>query len=109
MFRVGLLAVLRSKALKGKTIGVMITASHNPEEVLQSDRISANTVAIWQDNGVKLVEPLGEMMISEWEEYATQLANASNDNLVPQFSRLFARLKLDVNDKARVIFARDTR
>jgi hypothetical protein len=33
MFRVGLLAVLRSKNLKGKAIGVMVTASHNPEKV----------------------------------------------------------------------------
>uniref|UniRef100_A0A8C5VMS7 Alpha-D-phosphohexomutase alpha/beta/alpha domain-containing protein n=1 Tax=Microcebus murinus TaxID=30608 RepID=A0A8C5VMS7_MICMU len=44
MFRMGLLAVLRSKQTKS-TIGVMVTASHNPEE----------------DNGVKLVDPLGEI------------------------------------------------
>ena len=33
MFRVGILAGLRSKKLDGKTIGVMVTASHNPEPV----------------------------------------------------------------------------
>ena len=33
LFRVGVLAALRSKKLDGKTIGVMITASHNPEQV----------------------------------------------------------------------------
>ena len=33
MFRVGVLAGLRSKRLDGKTIGVMVTASHNPEPV----------------------------------------------------------------------------
>ena len=33
LFRVGILAALRSKKFDGKTIGVMITASHNPEEV----------------------------------------------------------------------------
>lgn len=33
MFSVGLVAVLRSKQHKGKAIGVMITASHNPSEV----------------------------------------------------------------------------
>lgn len=33
MFRVGLIAGLRSRKLNGKTIGVMITASHNPAQV----------------------------------------------------------------------------
>lgn len=33
IFRVGLLAVLRSQRLNGATIGVMVTASHNPEPV----------------------------------------------------------------------------
>ncbi len=42
------------------SIGVMITASHNPE----------------QDNGVKLVDPAGEMLEQSWEAVATELANA---------------------------------
>lgn len=37
----------------------MITASHNPEE----------------DNGIKLVDPMGEMLEASWEKYATSLAN----------------------------------
>lgn len=40
-------------------IGVMITASHNPED----------------DNGVKLIDPDGEMLEAKWETYATNLAN----------------------------------
>ena len=37
----------------------MITASHNPEE----------------DNGVKLIDPDGEMLETLWESYASLLAN----------------------------------
>lgn len=36
MFTVGIVAALRSKKLNGKIIGVMVTASHNPEEVIRS-------------------------------------------------------------------------
>lgn len=34
MFSVGVLAVLRSKSHHGKIIGVMVTASHNPDVVM---------------------------------------------------------------------------
>ncbi|KAK5029815.1 Phosphoacetylglucosamine Mutase [Exophiala sideris] len=45
IYTVGLTAAARSKK-RNATIGIMITASHNPAE----------------DNGVKLVDPMGDML-----------------------------------------------
>ena len=53
--RTGCLAALRSRTV-GKATGLMITASHNPVN----------------DNGVKVTEPFGEMLIPEWESVATE-------------------------------------
>ncbi|KAG2751947.1 phosphoacetylglucosamine mutase [Suillus brevipes Sb2] len=94
LFRVGVLAALRSKKLDGKTIGVMVTASHNPEP----------------DNGVKLVDPRGEMLESSWEAHATALANAPNSvAFVAAVDEVVKATKIDLSIPARVVFARDTR
>ncbi|KAF8202899.1 phosphoacetylglucosamine mutase [Pholiota molesta] len=94
LFRVGILAGLRSKRLDGKTIGVMVTASHNPE----------------QDNGVKLVDPRGEMLEASWETHATVLANApTTEAFIEALGNLVANAKIDLSKPARVVYARDTR
>ncbi|KAF8922603.1 phosphoacetylglucosamine mutase [Mucidula mucida] len=94
LFRVGVLAGLRSKKLDGRTIGVMITASHNPEE----------------DNGVKLVDPRGEMLEASWEGHATSLSNAATTaDFISALETLVQATKIDLSKPARVVYARDTR
>lgn len=59
--RVGLLAALRSW-FTGQVIGVQVTASHNP-------------VA---DNGVKIVDPDGGMLVRRWEKVRGTTGDAAS-------------------------------
>lgn len=94
MYRMGLLAVLRSRACGNQTIGLMVTASHNAV----------------QDNGVKLIDPMGEMLEAAWENYATELANSED---IGQCLRdLTKRVKSacqDWSNDGNIVLARDTR
>jgi len=59
--RMGILACLKSANGGGEHVGIMVTASHNPE----------------CDNGIKLSAPNGGMLDEFWEQKATTLANNS--------------------------------
>ncbi|CAI1940017.1 hypothetical protein SEUBUCD650_0E00270 [Saccharomyces eubayanus] len=101
MFTTGILAVLRSLKLQGQYVGVMITASHNP----------------YQDNGVKIVEPDGSMLLAAWEPYAMQLANAASfaatfDEFYAELVKLVEHEKIDLDTSAvapHVVVGRDSR
>ncbi|KAJ2664874.1 hypothetical protein IWW48_000488 [Coemansia sp. RSA 1200] len=94
VFRMGLLAALRSQSKQGQMIGVMITASHNEE----------------RDNGVKLVDPMGEMLQQSWESHCTRIANAESDaDVVAVLAAVAESEGIDLEVTPRVAYARDTR
>ncbi|XP_055327919.1 phosphoacetylglucosamine mutase-like [Paramacrobiotus metropolitanus] len=93
MFRMGLLGVLRSKEQKGKAIGAMITASHNHID----------------DNGIKLIDPDGEMLEISWESFATDLINADDKDVVRVLEVIIKHFNIDVAVSAMIYMAQDTR
>ncbi|KAJ3689515.1 hypothetical protein LUZ61_018679 [Rhynchospora tenuis] len=93
--RAGIVAALRSLKT-GSTVGLVITASHNPV----------------CDNGVKIADPDGSMMDQSWEPFANALANAPDPNSLAQLVLQFAKdeeITLGAGQSAEVLLARDTR
>jgi phosphoacetylglucosamine mutase len=93
-FRMGMLAALRSRARGGLWVGLMVTASHNPEA----------------DNGIKLVDCDGGMLAQAWERHATAVANAPDDGLAAALASVADQEGLGPNQATgRVLIGRDTR
>ncbi|XP_067929154.1 phosphoacetylglucosamine mutase-like isoform X2 [Watersipora subatra] len=92
VYRVGILAALRSQD-KTAVIGVMITASHNP--------IS--------DNGVKIVDPYGEMLEAHWEKFANKIINCSDEELAGVIQSIINESNINSSQTPQVYVGMDTR
>ncbi|XP_052620664.1 phosphoacetylglucosamine mutase isoform X2 [Lactuca sativa] len=97
VFRIGILAALRSLKTGGAVIGLMITASHN--------KVS--------DNGIKVADPSGGMLTQDWEPFADSIANAPDPESLVKLITDFAKkenIPLDgAKAAATVLLGRDTR
>lgn len=59
---------------------------------------------------MKLVEPLGEMLIPSWETHATRLANANaGQELITILKEIALTEGIDWNAPANIVVGRDTR
>ncbi|CAD6242403.1 GSCOCG00009484001-RA-CDS [Cotesia congregata] len=93
VYRMGVLSVLRSKFFNGAAIGLMITASHNEEP----------------DNGIKIVDPAGEMLEADWEKIATEFARVPDSELIDKIKKIIREKNIDENAPALIVIGRDTR
>ena len=63
-----------------------------------------------QDNGVKLVDPAGEMLHASWEAHATSLANAASDSaLLAALDSIVQQHSINLATPAKVVYGHDTR
>ena len=80
--------------LDAQAVGVVVTASHNPEE----------------DNGIKLTDTSGGMLDAAWESRASELANCDNAGVLSLLSQWTdGTPSLAPGEGTRVVVGRDTR
>lgn len=75
--RMGMLAAIRSRYHNGAAVGLMVTASHNPEK----------------DNGIKMVDYDGGMLAQSWEGYA--YVRETNNSIIYYYIHLYIRLSIN--------------
>jgi len=86
--RMGCLAALRSLQLRNLSIGIVVTASHNPIE----------------DNGLKLVDADGGMLSRRWEEYACWLAACKPEEVGEVLEKIVKESELTYKDERRSFY-----
>lgn len=77
--------------------------------LLNMHRWLINRFSFKEDNGVKLVDPLGEMLAPSWEEHATCLANAEEQDVQRVLLDISEKAAVDLQQDAFVVIGRDTR
>ena len=94
VIRASAMMVLRSKEIKNHC-GIMVTASHNPEN----------------DNGLKLIDYTGDMINEEFEHYATQLASCQSFEYVQStLNNIISERNIDVGKyTGYILIGQDTR
>lgn len=58
---------------------------------------------------MKLIDPMGEMVTPAWEGYATQLANAEQQDLLIALKDAIEKEAVNMNQEANVFVGKDTR
>lgn len=58
---------------------------------------------------MKLIDPMGEMLMQTWEGYATQLANAEQGDLLTALNDVIEKEAINMSQKANVFIGKDTR
>nr|CAH8870396.1 unnamed protein product [Trichobilharzia regenti] len=89
--RLGILACLRSVNLHCRAMGIMITASHNPP----------------CDNGIKLVDPDGGMLDTEWEPIVVDFMRCPENSVSEWLSE--HSLCTEDNQSPHIVLGYDTR
>lgn len=58
---------------------------------------------------MKLIDPMGEMLLQTWESYATQLANAEQEDLLTALKDVIEKEAINMSQEANVFVGKDTR
>lgn len=58
---------------------------------------------------MKLIDPMGEMLMQTWEGYATQLVNAEQGDLLTALKDVIEKEAINMSQEVNVFIGKDTR